>query len=187
MKAALGVLETVSVTEVVDEALRDWPAAPIEPAAASTVERDYQPLPPVRLDRHKLFETLTNLLSNARHGAGGPARASAASPCGSRASGRRPLRRSRSRTPAAASRPRTWRSIFTFGFTTRAGGHGFGLHASALAAAEMGGRLTADSDGPGRGARFVLELPCDPPAGYTGSSSDSLEIRVASHDAGAAP
>jgi signal transduction histidine kinase len=77
--------------------------------------------------------------------------------------------------------------IFPFGFTTRDGGHGFGLHASALAAAEMGGRLTAESAGPGRGARFVLELPCRPPAGYTGSSSDALEIRGAAQDAGAAP
>jgi C4-dicarboxylate-specific signal transduction histidine kinase len=77
--------------------------------------------------------------------------------------------------------------IFTFGFTTREGGHGFGLHASALAAAEMGGRLTADSPGPGRGARFVLELPCHPPAGYTGSSSDSLEIRGPSQDVGPTP
>jgi signal transduction histidine kinase len=49
--------------------------------------------------------------------------------------------------------------IFVHGFTTRAGGHGFGLHSSANAAQTMGGSLTASSDGPGRGARFVLSLP----------------------------
>jgi C4-dicarboxylate-specific signal transduction histidine kinase len=52
--------------------------------------------------------------------------------------------------------------LFAHGFTTRKGGHGFGLHSSALAAMEMGGALTAHSDGPGRGAAFVVELPIKP-------------------------
>jgi len=49
--------------------------------------------------------------------------------------------------------------IFSHGFTTRKEGHGFGLHSSALAARELGGSLRAQSDGPGCGATFVLELP----------------------------
>ncbi len=53
--------------------------------------------------------------------------------------------------------------IFTRGFTTKKGGHGFGLHDSAIAAEEMGGTLTAHSDGPGKGALFTLELPLRPP------------------------
>jgi len=52
--------------------------------------------------------------------------------------------------------------VFSFGFTTKKDGHGFGLHSSALAAADMGGRLTGDSEGPGKGATFTLELPLDP-------------------------
>jgi signal transduction histidine kinase len=54
--------------------------------------------------------------------------------------------------------------IFEHGFTTRKEGHGFGLHNGALAAKEMGGLLIAHSDGPGKGARFTLELPCRPGA-----------------------
>ncbi len=50
--------------------------------------------------------------------------------------------------------------IFNHGFTTRKNGHGFGLHSGALAAKEMGGTLTVHSDGPGQGAAFTLELPC---------------------------
>jgi ligand-binding sensor domain-containing protein/signal transduction histidine kinase len=49
--------------------------------------------------------------------------------------------------------------IFAHGFTTKKDGHGFGLHSGALAAKEMGGSLTVQSDGPGRGATFTLELP----------------------------
>ena len=51
--------------------------------------------------------------------------------------------------------------IFQHGFTTKPGGHGFGLHASANAARELGGRLTATSDGVDRGAAFTLWLPLD--------------------------
>lgn len=50
-------------------------------------------------------------------------------------------------------------SIFNHGFTTKADGHGFGLHSGANAAKDMGGRLSFHSDGVGRGAAFTLELP----------------------------
>jgi two-component system NtrC family sensor kinase len=53
--------------------------------------------------------------------------------------------------------------IFSHGFTTRRNGHGFGLHSSALAIKELGGRLLAHSDGPGLGAVFTLILPKTPP------------------------
>ena len=52
--------------------------------------------------------------------------------------------------------------IFTHGFTTKKSGHGFGLHASALYAAEMGGILFAETKGPGLGATFTLKLPYQP-------------------------
>jgi signal transduction histidine kinase len=49
--------------------------------------------------------------------------------------------------------------IFRHGFTTKKHGHGFGLHSGALAAVEMGGSLSAHSDGLGQGVTFTLELP----------------------------
>ena len=52
--------------------------------------------------------------------------------------------------------------IFSYGFTTKTGGHGFGLHGAALAASEMGGALTAKSDGIGHGSCFELSLPKNP-------------------------
>jgi signal transduction histidine kinase len=64
--------------------------------------------------------------------------------------------------------------IFSHGFTTRKDGHGFGLHSSANAAREMGGSLTAFSEGPDRGATFTLELPLltDGAAPSLGEASD---------------
>lgn len=49
--------------------------------------------------------------------------------------------------------------IFTHGFTTKANGHGFGLHSCANYAREMNGTLLAKSDGPDKGATFSLYLP----------------------------
>ena len=49
--------------------------------------------------------------------------------------------------------------LFTYGFTTREQGNGFGLHSCANSARELGGSLEVNSDGPGLGATFVLTLP----------------------------
>jgi len=55
--------------------------------------------------------------------------------------------------------PENLTRIFAHGFTTRKNGHGFGLHSGSLAAKEMGGSLTAESDGLGHGATFTLDIP----------------------------
>jgi signal transduction histidine kinase len=55
--------------------------------------------------------------------------------------------------------------LFTYGHTTKSRGHGIGLHVSALAAQEMGGRLVASSPGLGQGSTFTLSLPPATPTG----------------------
>ncbi|MFT6821404.1 MAG: signal transduction histidine kinase [Myxococcota bacterium] len=52
--------------------------------------------------------------------------------------------------------------IFAHGYTTKTTGFGFGLHASATAAIEMGGKLILSPQQPGEGARFTLILPRSP-------------------------
>jgi two-component system, NtrC family, sensor kinase len=49
--------------------------------------------------------------------------------------------------------------IFASGFSTKRTGRGFGLHFCAISAREMGGSLKVESDGPGKGAVFTLDLP----------------------------
>jgi signal transduction histidine kinase len=55
--------------------------------------------------------------------------------------------------------PENLTRIFAHGFTTKSDGHGFGLHSGALSARQLGGSLWAESEGPGLGATFTLELP----------------------------
>lgn len=51
------------------------------------------------------------------------------------------------------------KKIFSYGFSTKTYGHGIGLHSCAIAAKDLGGRLIVESDGVGKGAKFILEIP----------------------------
>ncbi len=60
--------------------------------------------------------------------------------------------------------------LFSFGFTTKPDGHGFGLHTCAVYAKQLGGSISASSPGPNLGATFTLELPREPVAVSPGRS-----------------
>ena len=151
-----GVSESVDAAELLDSAI----AIHFADSAAVTIRREYASLEPLTLDRHKLIQILGNLLSNARHA------------LRDRPDGRRTLavrvRRHDARCIAievedsgVGIQQDVLRRLFEFGFTTKKDGHGFGLHTSAILAKELGGDLTAFSDGPGHGARFVLRIASD--------------------------
>jgi C4-dicarboxylate-specific signal transduction histidine kinase len=124
------------------------------------VVSDFQARPTVTVEKHKVLQILVNLIRNAKHACD--------------VSGR-PDKVLTLRVTSDPERVRiavidngvgipaeNLTRIFSHGFTTRKDGHGFGLHSGALAARELGGSLTAGSDGAGRGAVFVLELPHQP-------------------------
>ena len=126
-------------------------------AASPTVVREVADVPPVRTDRHKVVQILINLITNAKI-------AMASMP-----EGEKVLRVRLSRAGAqlrveiadngVGIAPEHRDKLFNHGFTTRHDGRGFGLHASALAARAIGGTLTLESEGPGRGAAAVLDVP----------------------------
>ncbi len=49
--------------------------------------------------------------------------------------------------------------IFNYGFTTKKNGHGYGLHSCANYMIEMGGEINVKSEGQGKGATFELVFP----------------------------
>jgi signal transduction histidine kinase len=51
--------------------------------------------------------------------------------------------------------------LFRHGFSTKRTGHGFGLHSSAINAKAIGGELSANSEGLGKGATFRLSFPLE--------------------------
>ncbi len=64
--------------------------------------------------------------------------------------------------------------IFSYGFSTKKTGHGFGLNSSANYIREMGGRMWAESEGKGKGATFILRFPQEEPE--TESNAEKLRI-----------
>jgi len=124
------------------------------------VIREYdKDLPEIVVDKHKLRQILVNLICNAKNACDESVRAEkvltvrVAHPQGR-------LQISVSDNGVGIAQENLTR-IFNHGFTTRKDGHGFGLHSGALAAKEMGGALLAESDGPGKGARFTVDFPVD--------------------------
>jgi signal transduction histidine kinase len=125
------------------------------------VERQLAPLPQVMTDKNKALMILVNLISNAKYAMDAvPVDARRLVVKLERPTGDRMRLEVQDNGMGVAPDMRT--RIFQYGFTTRAEGHGFGLHSSALAAQELGGSLTVQSEGLGRGATFILELPYHP-------------------------
>ncbi len=152
-----GVVEQLPPESLVEDALK----MTISSLHRHHVEviRDYEHgCPVVTVERHKTLQILVNLIRNSKH-----AMDDASPPT--------KLLTLRIRKNAAGFAVITitdngigisennLTKIFSHGFTTLKDGHGFGLHSAALAAQQMGGKLSAHSDGPGRGASFALELP----------------------------
>ncbi len=160
---AFGLIETVAVAELIEDALRMNAESLV--IHGIEVVRDYRGGPAVATDKHRVVQILVNLVRNARQACAGSGRED---------------KRITVRTTGDAHHLRiavadngdgipaeNLARIFNHGFTTRKDGHGFGLHSSALAAKELGGSLSVQSDGPGQGATFTLELPL-PDAGGPG-------------------
>jgi signal transduction histidine kinase len=145
--------------ELMEQAVRVAQAAIDQHAVA--VSREFAPLPTVLLDQHSVLQILINLVTNAAN----------ALKESSAAEKRITLKIGECVNEGRANvffevtdngvgiLPENLTRMFTYGFTTRKEGHGFGLHSAANAAREMGGSLIATSGGPNLGATFRLELP----------------------------
>jgi predicted ATPase/signal transduction histidine kinase len=120
------------------------------------VTREFLARPRARLDKHRVLQILINLFTNARN-------ALSEQPEPRRLHVRLDTEGSTARIQVVDSgkgiAPEHRERLFSQGFTTRAEGQGLGLYSSAQAAKSMGGRLTLDSEGPGKGATATLELP----------------------------
>lgn len=123
-----------------------------------TCVRDYRPAPGAQASRAKVRQILINLIRNAKYAAaaGGATEPTITLRVAPGQPGRVQLIVADN---GVGITPRNLDRIFTPGFTTRPGGHGFGLHSSRAAARAMDGELTVQSAGPGQGATFTLDLP----------------------------
>ncbi len=156
----LGVLESLSVVELVEDALR-LNAGAMERHQVQVI-RDFSEVPPILLEKHKVLQILINLIRNAKYALDDRGHEDKLLTIRIRTTERQTATISVIDNGIGIPAENLTR-IFEHGFTTRKKGHGFGLHNGALAAKELGGSLTAHSDGLGKGATFTLELPLHRP------------------------
>ncbi len=163
---APGVVERIAAGQLIEVAV--GVVEPLFTEHAIGLTRDFADGSVVAVERAKVVQVLVNLLRNATEAvveANGPARNVTVR--------LRPTNDGAVEigvTDTGVGIPaENLTRIFSFGFTTKPGGHGFGLHSSALVAKQLGGSLVAGSEGPGRGATFVLRIPAAPAPGPNGS------------------
>lgn len=155
MSGVLGIIEKVSIASLLEDAMAIVSAS-LERWNV-TVKHEYSHIEPILVDRVKLLQILVNLIRNALD---------------SLLSSNTPTKTIILKTRLGNDKvyidvidngvgilPEDINKIFSYGFTTKKEGHGFGLHISALSAKEMGGQIVASSQGIGLGATFTVELP----------------------------
>ena len=153
-----GVVESVAAADLVKDSMQ------LNAEAFSrhgvTIACEFEEVPAITVDKHRVLQILVNLIRNAKY----------ACEESGRSDKRVTIRITRCALGVAivvvdngvGIPAENMTRIFSHGFTTRVGGHGFGLHSAALAAQELKGSLQVASDGPGCGATFRLELPITP-------------------------
>ena len=152
-----GVLDLLPMSQIVDDALQLNDAA--LKRHGIEIYRDYKEVPPVFVDKHKVLQILINIIRNAKY-----AMDARVEPYVKRLDIHIGMKSDNMiaiyvKDNGIGIPPENLTRIFSHGFTTRKDGHGFGLHMGALAAKELGGSLTALSEGHNMGATFVLALP----------------------------
>jgi two-component system, NtrC family, sensor kinase len=155
-----GVFELAALGEQLEAALKICQQG-LNAHGGIAVQRDFAALPSVRVDKHKLMEILVNLIQNAGQALAERGGDGLCLVLRTLAVDERTARIEVRDNGVGIARENLTR-VFHHGFTTKKDGHGFGLHVSANAATEMGAKLHAHSDGPGRGAAFYLDVPMEP-------------------------
>jgi signal transduction histidine kinase len=154
------VIESFDIRSVVEDALKMSETSFLRHGVR--IEREYEEIEAIQSEKHRVMQILINLIGNARHAVKGDHTKSD-----------KVIRLQIKRTGddrvqivvtdnGVGILPEHMSKIFTYGFSTKKSGHGFGLHSSALAVKELGGTIRCESQGPGRGATFIFELPFKP-------------------------
>ncbi len=152
-----GAAETLNVADLVEDALKMNLTGKSSVRVVKELDRELK----VTVEKHKALQILVNLMSNARQAcdeSGADVKTVTVRTACEAGSVRISITDN-----GIGIAPENISRIFSHGFTTKKDGHGFGLHSSVQAARALGGNLLVNSEGPGKGATFTLELPGNKP------------------------
>ena len=157
---SVGLKEKINPEEILEDAL-EMHAGAFDRHNVKIV-RDYKETDGITVERQKLMQAILNLVKNAREailGITDDRQPEVNLKIDTRDSGNdKPVLISVQDNGIGIPEENKDR-LFEYGFTTKDYGSGFGLHATALSIKEIGGNISVNSDGIGKGAEFVVELP----------------------------
>jgi len=158
---SVGVMEQVSLSGLVEDALKiNFQAMQRH---GIEVVKKFDDVPLVYIDKHKLLQIVINLISNAKNALAD-------------AEKKYRLENKIMQISISSDKDQVFievkdngigieandvQHLFEYGFKKRQDGHGYGLHHSAIVANELGGKITVESEGPGKGASFKVIIPLD--------------------------
>ncbi len=154
-----GYKEDVYAADLVNDAVQLFGASFQRHSIKFKVDRPKN-LPAVHVEKHKVLQILINLLKNARDAVRDTDRSDREITVHIHQNGTDDLK-IEVKDNGVGIRDEDMQKIFGYGFTTKRDGHGYGLHGCANSAREMGGELTASSEGANKGATFTLTLPLE--------------------------
>ncbi len=124
------------------------------------IVREYAKVPDIMTDRHHVLQILVNVITNAKNAMiEYPANAHCLTVRILLPADRTGSVRFEVTDTGCGIKAENLPRLFAQGFTTRKAGHGLGLHSASISAKNLGGVIQAWSEGVGRGATFVLDLP----------------------------
>lgn len=150
------LIEEISVKDLVEDAIRLNEEALRRHQVP--LEREYEDVPKITVQKHKVLQILTNLIRNAKYAMDETSSSNRKLTIRIKSAENQKINIEIADTGIGIPAENLTK-IFSHGFTTRKDGHGFGLHVSAVSAQEVGGVLSVFSEGKGKGATFILELP----------------------------
>jgi signal transduction histidine kinase/Tfp pilus assembly protein PilF len=152
-----GVVELITLSNIMDDVLKMYQDT--FKTHMIEVVKHYKELPPILVEKGKLMQVFVNLLKNAQES------------LVSKGDKKKVITINISEDEeekhqiveiidnGTGIKKDHVEQIFSYGFTTKKGSQGLGLHTSALTMAEMGGKIVAFSEGEGRGVAFTVILP----------------------------
>jgi len=153
----MGVIEKLNASMLFEDAIK-INIASIKNNKIKLV-REYNDQLVINVDKHKIVQVLVNLVSNAKYAVENNEEGDKLIIAGIEEKNNRVYFYIKDN--GVGIEKNDLNRLFEFGFKKRDGGHGYGLHHSALMATEMKGVLCVESDGLGKGAKFTLDIPID--------------------------
>lgn len=154
---SMGVIETLKSSSIIEDAIK---------INISSIEnhnivlsRKYEDDPEISVDKHKLIQVMVNLISNAKYAVLNNEDDNREITIGIRQNSSKVVLYVEDN--GVGINEKDIGRLFEFGYKKREGGHGYGLHHSALVLKELRGGIDVESKGPGYGSKFEINIPVE--------------------------